>query len=97
MLLSYLVSTNEQELLKVIREVEYGELYGVEIAAQEPELEALVSTAERDLLEVIRGGLQYIDVLTIHNGEPSIAELDYQQAGFRCRKKIKFPTVRAEG
>ena len=97
MLLSYLVTAREQELLDVIREVQYGELYGVEIEAQEPEREELVSPAERDLLEAIRGGLQYIDVLTIHNGEPSVAELDYKSAGFRCRKKIKFPTVRTEG
>ena len=97
MLLSYLVSAREQELLDVIHEVQYGELYGVEIEAQEPGIEELVSPAERDLLEAIRGGLQYIDVLTIHNAEPVVAELDYKRAGFRCRKKIKFPTVRAEG
>lgn len=97
MLLSYLVSAREQELLDCLREVQYGEMYGVEIAAQEPGIEELVSPAERDLLEAIRDGMQYIDVLTIHNGEPSVAELDYKSAGFRCRKKIKFPTVRTEG
>ncbi len=97
MLLSFLVSAREQELLEVIREVQYGELYGVEIEAQEPEREELVSPAERDLLEAIRGGIQYIDVLTIHNAEPVVAELDFTRASFRCRKKIKFPTVRAEG
>lgn len=97
MLLSYLVTAREQELLDVIREVQYGELYGVEIEAQEPEREELVTPAERDLLEAIRGGLQYIDVLTIHNAEPVVAELDFSRASFRCRKKIKFPTVRTEG
>lgn len=97
MLSFYIVTAREQELLDVIHEVQYGELYGVEIEAQEPGIEELVSPAERDLLEAIRGGLQYIDVLTIHNAEPVVAELDYKRAGFRCRKKIKFPTVRAEG
>lgn len=96
MLISYLVSQNEEELLRTIGEIGYGEIYGLEIAAQSPVLEVRVSLANRDLINAIRNGLQSIDVLTIHDGEAKMAEVNYKTKGFSCRKKIKFPTVFTE-
>ena len=96
-MLSFVVSCSELELLEAIREVEHGEMYGVEVDVTEPTITAQLSQSARDLLDTIRNGIQYIDVLTIHNGEPSLAEVDFKKNGFRCRKKIKFPTVKTEG
>lgn len=97
MLVSIKVSDSELELLNAIREVEHGEMYGVEVDVTEPYVTLGVSQPCADLLTMIRNGIQYIDVLTIHNGEPSLAEVDFKKYGFRCRKKIKFPTVKTEG
>ena len=85
------------KLIETTRNLRFGEIYGVEIALEDPWTFIEVSTNERDLIEQIKDGLQYIDVLTVHNGEPVLAEVDDKVNGFRTRQKIKFPTVRAEG
>lgn len=97
MLSSLSVSSSERKLLTLIREVGFGEMYGVEILEGEHDYVVTPTQAEHDLLMAIRNGLQHIDVLTIHNGEPTMAEVDFKDSGFRCRKKIKFPTVKTEG
>lgn len=97
MLLSVLVSSSELKLLSLIREIGYGEMFGVEILPDTYDLKVEVTEAEKSLLDTVRGGFQYIDVLTIHNGAPIVAEVDFQDSGFRCRKKLRFPTVKAEG
>lgn len=97
MLLSYLVSSEEMMLLGAIRELGYGYMYGVRVEEHKPDLPLEVTHAEKDFLEAIRNGLQEIDVLTVHGGEPTVAETDYKHNGFRCRKKIRFPTVKTEG
>ncbi len=97
MLQSFLVSTPEYYLLEAIREIKYGELFGVQVDDNHPWIEYEVSPNDLDLLEYIRDGAQYIDVLTVHNGQPVLAETDFKLNGFRCRKKVKFPTVHTEG
>lgn len=96
MLISYLVSRNECDLLETIEEIGHGEIYGLEISSQSPTIEVRIASANRDLLNAIRNGLQYIDVLTIHDGEARMAEVNYKTNGFSCRRKIKFPTVLTE-
>lgn len=86
------VSRQEQKLLDTIRAIGYGELFGVEIDDAPKEINLDVSMNCQDLIEMIRNGAQHIDVLTIHQGEPVMAETDYKDNGFRCRKKTKFPT-----
>lgn len=92
-----LVSTPEYLLLEAIREVKFGELFGVQVDDQHKWIDYELLQAEMDLLCFIRDGAQYIDVLTVHNGQPVLAETDFRLSGFRCRKKVKFPTVHAEG
>jgi hypothetical protein len=85
------VSPKEKDLLNAIRAVQYGELFGVDIP-QVHTVDAMdVSAGERDLLTLIRDGIQYIDVLTVHNGQPTRIECDTICNGFRCRKKIRLP------
>jgi hypothetical protein len=93
------VTEQERQLTEVIRAVGYGEMYAVRLGANPPAptLTLTTSAAMRDLLELLRGKVSQIDVLTIHAGEPTLVELDYQEHGFRCRKKIKLPTAPAEG
>ena len=88
------MSASEADLIEAMQRVQYGELFGVEVAPGEGQLDGLdLPAATRDLLLTIRSGVQYIDVLTVHNGQPTQAETDCKILGFRCRIKIKFPTV----
>ena len=92
------VPESVKTLLRTTRELHYGELFGVEIDPTGPRENLQVSSNERDLVRLILDeGTCYIDVLTVHQSEPVLAEMDVEVRGFRCRKKVKFPTQRAEG
>ncbi len=97
-MLKYKAVVNSQiaVLITTTRSLRFGELYGVEIDLDGDQYPLEVSKNEYDLIEAIYNGLQHIDVLTVHNGEPVRAEVDEKTNGFRCRKKIKFPTVQTE-
>lgn len=80
-------------LITSLRTLRFGEVYGVEVDNVGKTVQVNVSRAERDLIQLIDDGTQYIDVLTVHQGEPVMAEIDFKnEVGFRCRKKVKFPT-----
>lgn len=87
-----LVSGPEHALIETIQALQYGELYGVQVDAEDRWVDCEVSPAMRDLLGYIRDGAQHIDILTVHNGQPTLAETDLLLNGFRCRKKVKFPS-----
>ena len=87
------LSEAEVKLLEAIHEVGYGEMFGVEVPHGAPNSNREVSKNFKDLVEFVRDGNQYIDVLTIHQGEPVTAEIDQEIKGFRCRKKRRFPTA----
>ncbi len=91
------VSDSEAALIETMQNLRYGEMFSVEIDARPAGQAKKVSANVRSLLEWIRDGAQHIDVLTVHEGEPVLAEIDYQHHGFRCRKRIKFPTTKTEG
>jgi hypothetical protein len=91
------LSKEEQDLLWTIRELCFGELFGIEIKDTPKTCALKVSPSERDLIDLIRSGTQKIDILSVHMGEPVLAEVDFKLNNFRCRKKIKFPTLRKEG
>ena len=83
----------EHLLLVAIRDMKFGEMYDVDIPeCDDKPVQEELTPCQRDLIEAIRNGLQEISILSIHNGEPAFAETDCVIRGFRCRKKIKFPT-----
>ena len=87
------LSESEAGLIETLREVAFGEMYGVRIANEPAHIPSRISAAERALVLEIRDGLEDISVLHVHEGQPAYAEIDEKIAGFRCRKKIKFPAV----
>ncbi len=90
----FTVSASEADLIEAMSQVRYGEIYGVEIppgGGDFIEWDELPQPT-KDLILYIRSGVQHIDVLTVHNGLPTAAETDMKVYGFRCRKKVKFPT-----
>lgn len=91
------VSIEEKGLIEAIRSIRYGEMYGVEILDLPANVEMVVNTAEWDFIHFIRSGNISIDILTVHNCQPTLAEMDMKIGSFRCRKKVKFPTSTDEG
>jgi hypothetical protein len=87
------LTKQEKELLDAVVEVKYGEIFGVELDPGKPEIEVEASQNFRSLIEAIRDGLNHISVLTIHQGDPAMAETDFKHKGFSCRKKYRFPTT----
>lgn len=87
---SEVLTEHEENLIDAIHEMRFGELYGVEIPADGERLHKLLSPAEQELIYFIRAGHQYIDILTVHNGQPTLAEIDCKIRGFRTRRKVRF-------
>lgn len=86
-----IVPSHAAELIRACREMKYGEMFGVDVDMDSPATVMELTEKENSLVEMLRGG-SYIDVLTVHQGEPATAEIDEKIGGFRCRRKIKFPT-----
>ncbi len=87
------LSEQERDLIDTIRELVFGELYGVEIPDREAVYTRLLTPIEQDLILYIRSGCQHIDILTVHNGQPAMAETDSKIRGFRARRRVRFPTT----
>jgi hypothetical protein len=90
-MLKLIVSKSEKKLLDATRYVRFGEMFSVEVPDGFYEVPEQLSTAEADLLNFIRSGHPHIDILSVHAGEPTCAEIDFCLNGFRCRKKARFP------
>lgn len=87
-----------KNLLRTTREIRYGELFGVDLDMRGSRETIFVSLAEKDLIRMITDeGIVYIDVLTVHQGDPVIVEMDQELNGFRCRKKVKLPLENING
>lgn len=85
------IPSHAADLIEAIRLLKFGEMFGVDVDMQSPLLLMSLTEKERSLVNLLEDG-SYIDVLTVHQGEPWLAEQDQKIGGFNCRKKIKFPT-----
>ncbi len=93
-MLKYMVriSREEQKLIETIQKIGYGEIYSPKTEIQ-PHTEILeVSANIADLLDLVRSGTP-ISIIIIHQYEPVYAEVDQLMDGFRCRKKVRFPSA----
>ena len=86
------VTADEQALLVAVQKVEYGEIFSPKITPGPIDVPVTISANAKDLLDLVRDGVT-ISILTVHGGEPVYAEVDQMIGSFRCRKKVKFPTV----
>jgi hypothetical protein len=91
------ISDGEFDLINAVRRVGFGEIYGAEIKLGEPNRSVALNANERALIMEIRNGLQYIDVIHVHEKKPVYIEIDEKINGFCTRKKIKLPTEITEG
>jgi hypothetical protein len=86
------ISGEERKLIDTIRRIGYGEIYSPKVEAQAQTDVMEVSANLADLLTLVRSSTP-ISIIIIHQNEPVYAEVDQLIDGFRCRKKVKFPTV----
>lgn len=86
------VTKTEKLLLETLAEMRFGEIYGLELMDEPTTEVVMVTAAQRSLIRNIWGGMRNIGVLSVHQGDPVLAEVDCKINGFRCRKKYKFPT-----
>jgi len=77
-------------LIQTIRNLGYGEMFGVRIELTGDPTSEQLNNAEEMLAMIIEEGVQYIDVLTVHDGKPAMLETDFKMNGFHCRKKTKI-------
>ena len=87
------LTEDEAQLIEALREVAFGEVYGVCLTEGPVGRLRRLSSAERALILEMRDGTKDISVLHVHEGQPTYAEVDEKIKGFRCRKKIRFPII----
>jgi len=90
------VSTSVALLQEAMSSIGYGEMYGVEVPETSGKTIIEASANLRDLNWIIEQGQRKFDVITVHQGKPVYFETDQIVGGFRCRKKVKLPTVQTE-
>lgn len=86
------VSGEERRLIDTIHKIGYGEIYSPKVEGQLHNEVADVSANVKDLLDLIRSGAP-VSIIIIHQNEPVYAEVDQLIDGFRCRKKVRFPST----
>lgn len=85
------IPSHAADLIETIRSLDFGEMFGVDVDMSTPLCVMSLTVKERSLIDLLENR-SYIDVLTVHQGEPWLAEQDQKISGFSCRKKTKFPT-----
>lgn len=87
---------NAIKLIETTRQLRFGEICSIEVVYTGSPQQIEVSQNEADLLNFLDEN-PCIDRLIVHQGEPMLAETKCESNGFRCLKKIKFPTDPSEG
>ena len=81
----------EAELFKDIRNVEFGDIYDVEVPEEGQLVEMDLSPKDEILLELLRDGIREFHSIGVHNGQPSFAVITgVSRYGNRYRRKIKI-------
>ncbi len=86
------ISGEERKLIDTIQKIGFGEIYSPKVEGQLHDEVIDVSANVRDLLDLIRSGTP-VSIIIIHQNEPVYAEVDQLVDGFRCRKKVRFPST----
>lgn len=85
------VSESERLLIETIRDVQYGELFGVRVTQQGPKETMRLREGNAQLIRFLReNGYIELPKVTIHNGEVKQVEVVGNKNGIRYRKKIRF-------
>jgi len=85
------LTKEEFELLEDIKSLAYGELYDVEIPEGKPFRNVTLTKQSKSLIETIRSGYRFFNIIQVHLFEPAYAESPGEtSSGFRYRKRHKF-------
>ena len=84
------LTEDEAGLIEALREVTFGEVYGVRLTNSGTLKPRRINAAERAMILEMRNGMNEVSVLHVHDGQPAFAEVEETINGFRCRKKVRF-------
>lgn len=82
------LSTEEVELLEAIQELQYGELYEVDIPSTEPVHQKRLHDWQHKLIDIIRSGNQYIDSIKVHQGKATQISIAGRQGRLKFKRKF---------
>lgn len=81
-------------ILNVAHEIGFGELQNVEIAADGASIRKEISQTQLGFIHLIRNeGIAFISRITVHNGEPTVIEIDGTSQGIKYTRKLKIQAV----
>jgi hypothetical protein len=93
-LLNMRVTPEEHDLVRDIKDLQYGEIYDATIpeSGGQPTIELKVTRQMRDLLELIRNGTRFFHRIQVHQSEPQYVEVpgETRFSKFKCLKRYKF-------
>lgn len=84
-----LISKREQDLILLIRTLEFGEVYSSEILTEEPTEEVSIKPEEKILILRVRENPE-IHRLTIHDRRVQYLEVKGEKSGIKYIRKFKF-------
>jgi len=93
MLLStMLLTATEANLIKTIKELQYGTILEFELTGgDDPKFDREVTRAQKDLIEALRANeWSMVYQIKIHQADPNYMEVPVTLNGIRCRKLLKF-------
>lgn len=91
--ISYSVSEGEHILIKAIREVGYGSIFGISLSSSDdPKTTVVITEPTQRLIDFMRDGHPEIEELQVHQSEPAYAIVKgvTLNGGWSCKKKTKF-------
>lgn len=84
------LSRKEADLVSAIRALQFGTLSDLEIPDEKPVTSMILTRPLRDMIEKIREGWRSIDLIQIHQSEPSYMEVRTVVHGLSGTKRFKF-------
>jgi hypothetical protein len=89
-MLNLAVTDEERKLIEDIQELRFGEIYEISLERKQMSAVMPLSEKQKQLLQALRQGRR-IEKLTVHEGEPTAAEIkDKTKHGRDCLRKVRF-------
>ena len=82
------LSVEEFELCQAIQELDYGEIFDVEITESPKTVEWTMRASFEGLINLIRDGNQHLDSIKVHQGKPTQVQVSGEKGKLKYKKKI---------
>jgi hypothetical protein len=83
------ISSDIEALITAIRTLKFGEIFNARPELGGPARDVLLTVSEQVLVNVLIEN-EGVDIITVHQGAPVLAEKDLKIGKFTCRQKFKL-------